>query len=161
MEHGNPNHRRCVGVACVEQAQTRSCLREFQHSPLRSSANNPLDLIRCAAPIRPWRKMYRPLVGASGLHDSLANTRTTIKAQTVANTVSNIQNSELKSMPLSCSGRSNGGSQGGISGRSSFGSMIHLRCSARAPGLGAISMEAAILPRNLPSCDQKPAVAMW
>jgi hypothetical protein len=37
--------------------------------------------------------------GASGLHDSLANASTTIKAQTMANTVSNIQNSELKNMP--------------------------------------------------------------
>ena len=71
----------------------------------------------------------------AGLHDSLVNARTAIKAQIAVNTVSNIQNSELKSMPLSCSGRSNGGGQGGIFRPSSFGSMTHLRCSGSHAGL--------------------------
>ena len=46
-------------------------------------------------------------------------------------------------MPLSCSGRSNRGGQGGIFRPSSSGSMIHLRCLGSHAELGAISMQAA------------------
>jgi hypothetical protein len=98
----------------------------------------------------------------AGLHNTLVNARTTIKAQIAVNTVSNFQNSELKSMPLSCSGRSNGGGQGGIFRPSSFGSMIHLRCLGSHAELGAISIQAAaVLPLDPLGCDQTVAAATW
>ena len=68
-------------------------------------------------------------------------------------------------MPSSCSGRSNGGGQGGIFKPSSFGSMIHLQCSGsraahQAAAAGRPILTSASAPKNRrTTCEATPRPA--